>query len=208
MATEEKRVEQRERMAPDARRAQLVEAGLRVLARDANWTIQAVADEAGVSEQLLYHYFPGGVLDGLVNQIAMDSAARISEFFGGFPTEAPVSRKQLRERVDQVVTNCIDWIESVPAVWLFGPERDRLSPTVGERWDEQQRAIAAGLARFSLDESKRLEAVVAVVYSELIAFQALAYEFKRGSITRPELEAAVSKRFELLFADVLPSLPG
>ena len=206
MEKPEKKANRRDRMEPDARRTQLVEAGFRVLAGDSGWTVKAVANEAGVSEQLLYHYFPGGVLDGLVEQIATDCVARVSEFLVDIPSEPPGSRKQLRGMVDGVVANAIDWIESVPAAWLFGPERDRLSAVVGARWDEGQREIARRLVRFSLVDSGRSEASVAVVYSELIAFQALAYEFKRGSLTRAEFELAGSKRFEILLADLLPSL--
>jgi AcrR family transcriptional regulator len=49
----------RVRLAPDARRAQLIELGVRMLAtrRLEDLSVEALADEAGISRGLLFHYF-------------------------------------------------------------------------------------------------------------------------------------------------------
>ena len=179
---------------------------MRVLARDPEWTVEAVAAEAGVSEKLLYYYYPGGVLEALAEQIANQHVAQISEFFSGIPTELPSSSKQLRAAVKAVVSSAVDWVESVSGAWMFGPERDRLSSAVGERWDTGQRAIAAALAAVYPHAPEDSDAVTAVIYAELIGFQTLAYEFKCGRLSRVGFQAVASSRFESLFLTALPSL--
>src|SRR3954466_5332152 len=52
---------QRRRLTPDARRAELLRAGERVFTEAAydDVSIEQIADTAGVSKNLLYHYFAG-----------------------------------------------------------------------------------------------------------------------------------------------------
>src|ERR1700712_3807773 len=49
------------RMSPDSRREQLIELGVRLLATRSldDLSIETLADEAGISRGLLYHYFGG-----------------------------------------------------------------------------------------------------------------------------------------------------
>jgi AcrR family transcriptional regulator len=53
------------RMSSEARRAQLAEAAVAVVAAGgySGLTLEAVADRAGVTRNLLYHYFPRGRID-------------------------------------------------------------------------------------------------------------------------------------------------
>ena len=53
------------RLAPAARRDQLADAAMAVIARQgfAEFSLDAVAQRAGVTRNLLYHYFPRGRLD-------------------------------------------------------------------------------------------------------------------------------------------------
>src|SRR3954454_21431363 len=52
---------QRRRLTPDARRAELLRAGERVFTESSyeDASIEQIADAAGVSKNLLYHYFDG-----------------------------------------------------------------------------------------------------------------------------------------------------
>jgi AcrR family transcriptional regulator len=52
---------QRRRLTPDARRAELLRAGERVFTEAAydDVSIEQIAEAAGVSKNLLYHYFGG-----------------------------------------------------------------------------------------------------------------------------------------------------
>jgi hypothetical protein len=148
------------------------------------------------------------VLEALGEQIANKHVAEISQFFSAVPSQMPSSREELRAVVKAVVSSGIDWVESVSGAWLFGPERDRLSSAIGENWDSGQRAIAAGLASVYPHPEKDSEAVVAVIYSELISFERLAYEFKCGRLSRSQFETVASSGFESLYVSVLPALLG
>lgn len=61
------------RMTSEARRAQLAEAALAVVAEDGytGLTLDAVAERAGVTRNLLYHYFPRGRTDLFVAAVEL-----------------------------------------------------------------------------------------------------------------------------------------
>ena len=199
-------VEGRQRLAPELRQALIVEAASRVLARDPEWTVQTVAEEAGVSDKLLYLYYPGGVLEQLAEQVAANLTAEIPAMFADFPTDAPKSAKEVNERLGLVISRALDWVESVEGAWMFGPERDRLSSTVGRLWADGQVSIAARLAGLKVPGLKDTAAVRSAIHAELKAFEAMAYDLKTGVIDRKQLEAVAVARFDFLFSKLIPSI--
>ena len=199
-------VEGRQRLAPELRQSLIVEAASRVLARDPEWTVQTVAEEAGVSDKLLYLYYPGGVLEQLAEQVAANLTAGIPAMFADIPADLPKTDKELHERVSIVISRAIDWVESVEGAWMFGPERDRLSSTVGRLWADGQVSIAVTLAGLTLHGLKDTPAVRSGIHAELKAFEAMAYDFKSGVIDRKQLEAVAVARFDFLFTKLIPSI--
>lgn len=80
------------RLSREARRQQLVDAALVLAAEQgfAGLTLEEVADRAGVTRNLLYHYFPGGHRD-LVIAVAEEAGARLS---GGWTTDESLPREE------------------------------------------------------------------------------------------------------------------
>lgn len=74
------------RLSPGARRRQLVDAATAEIAREgfADFSLDAVAERADVTRNLLYHYFPRGRLDLFL--AALDRAG--SELTAGWVTDA------------------------------------------------------------------------------------------------------------------------
>jgi len=97
----------RVRMTPDSRREQLLELGVRLFAHRSldELSIETLAEEAGISRGLLYHYF-GNKRDfhrAVVRKAADDLIAITAPTEGGTPIERMVG--SLERYVDYVIAN-------------------------------------------------------------------------------------------------------
>ncbi len=84
------------RLSPAKRREQLVRSAMEVLARSGyeGLTFDAVADDAGVTRNLLYHYFPGGVPE--LFRAASELAGH--DLTGGWTVDARLPLEERRAR--------------------------------------------------------------------------------------------------------------
>lgn len=82
----------RARLSPDVRREQLADAALEIVARDgANaFSLEDVAERAGVTRNLLYHYFPRGKQDVFLAAVQKSGDILI----GGWVTDAELTLDQ------------------------------------------------------------------------------------------------------------------
>jgi AcrR family transcriptional regulator len=97
----------RVRMTPDSRREQLLELGVRLFATRSldELSIEVLAEEAGISRGLLYHYF-GNKRDfhrAVVRKAADDLIAITAPGEGGAPLERMIG--SLERYVDYVIAN-------------------------------------------------------------------------------------------------------
>lgn len=94
----------RTRLSPDARRAQLLDLGVRLLATRPvdEISIDLLAEEAGISRGLLYHYFGSlqGFHEAVVRRAADDLIART----------APPAGEDARERLHASVAAYVDYV--------------------------------------------------------------------------------------------------
>jgi len=97
----------RTRLSPDERRTQLLDTGVRLLATRSldELSIDVLAEEAGISRGLLYHYFGGkqGFYEAVVQHAADDLYARTAPPADGEPLERLLG--SITGYVDYVVTN-------------------------------------------------------------------------------------------------------
>lgn len=97
----------RTRLSPDERRTQLLELGFRLLATRSldELSIDVLAEEAGISRGLLYHYFGGkqGFYEAVVQHAADDLYARTAPPADGEPLERLLG--SITGYVDYVVAN-------------------------------------------------------------------------------------------------------
>ena len=97
----------RVRMSPDSRREQLLELGVRMLSTRSldELTIEMLAEEAGISRGLLYHYFAN--LKDLRRAVCRRAADRLIEVTAPAPEGEPLDRlaRSLNAYVDYVVAN-------------------------------------------------------------------------------------------------------
>ncbi|GAA1527652.1 TetR/AcrR family transcriptional regulator [Nocardioides humi] len=97
----------RTRLSPDERRTQLLDLGVRLLATRSldELSIDVLAEEAGISRGLMYHYFGGkqGFYEAVVQHAADDLYARTAPPAEGEPLERLLA--SLTGYVDYVIAN-------------------------------------------------------------------------------------------------------
>jgi AcrR family transcriptional regulator len=97
----------RSRLSPDARRAQLLDLGVSLLATRSldELTIDVLAEEAGISRGLLYHYFGNkhDFREAVVRRAVDDLVAQTAPPEGGEPLERLLA--SIAAYVDYVVAN-------------------------------------------------------------------------------------------------------
>lgn len=145
----------RTRLAPELRRAQIIEAAIEVFAgrEPAEVTFEEIADAAGVSRALVYNYF--GDRSGLVGAVCLRCFEQLDEAIA--PAFDPELRpaQQAREWIRRYLTFAVEH----PAPWsMIGSATSSLHPavqearvrrleTVVERWGggPEVRIVAAAL---------------------------------------------------------------
>lgn len=107
----------RTRLTPDERRSQLLDLGVRLLANRSleELSIDVLAEEAGISRGLLYHYFGGkqGFYEAVVQRAADDLYAQTAPPAEGEPLERLLA--SLTGYVDYVVANTAGYRSLVKA---------------------------------------------------------------------------------------------
>jgi AcrR family transcriptional regulator len=105
----------RSRLSPDARRAQLLDLGVSLLATRSldELTIDVLAEEAGISRGLLYHYFGNkhDFREAVVRRAVDDLVAQTAPPEGGEPLERLLA--SIAAYVDYVVANYQGYVSIV-----------------------------------------------------------------------------------------------
>ncbi|HEV3128897.1 MAG TPA: helix-turn-helix domain-containing protein, partial [Solirubrobacteraceae bacterium] len=103
----------RTRLAPDARRDEILENARRLFGARSYAAVSAseIARAAGVTPALVSHYFPGGKRDLFLALVAQlrEQVPQTIRVDPGLP---------VRKRVNATVDNWLDWLEANPEIWL------------------------------------------------------------------------------------------
>lgn len=103
----------RTRLAPDARRQDILDHARQLFGRKSYAAVSAseIARTAGVTPALISHYFPGGKRDIFL--------ALIEEFIHSLPNTIRADQTApLRERVAHTVDNWLGWLDANRETWL------------------------------------------------------------------------------------------
>jgi AcrR family transcriptional regulator len=103
----------RTRLAPEARREEILDTARQLFGRKSYATVSAreIARAAGVTSALVVHYFPGGKREIFLTLVAQ-LGENVLEAIGGDPA------KPLRDRVAGTVENWLDFLEPNSETWL------------------------------------------------------------------------------------------
>jgi len=185
------------RLSPGERREQLLDLGVRLFARRSldELSVDALAQEAGISRGLLYHYFGDklGFREAVVRRAAEDLIAA---------TAPPVAGEPL-ERLMVSMTAYLDWVERNHEGYLSLMRGAASDPVLRDVYDNARAALTDRI--FASDDSGLLPdtPVVRLVvrgwasYAEELV---LAWVAEPGEVTRAQLVD--------LLAGSLPALVG
>lgn len=191
------------RLAPDERRAQVLEAARRVYVRDgfAEASTAAVAREAGVTRGLVHHYFGSrrALFLAVLAELAERLPAAIRTDLEGLPIEEVVEVNS-NALLDAVERDREAWITLLGAA---GPDPE-VEAILGHARDEtvERMLVNQGAAAPRSDE---LRLVLRVFLGAAEA--ALAEWALRGRATRAQTQAILKRTLLAMVAEVLPKLP-
>lgn len=204
------KVEQPRRSLPrEARESEIVLAALRVLDRDPFAGLDEIAEEAGVTRQLVSLYFPGGgtqpivdrILEGTIPMLMesikhMDGANRFLEI-----EDEDVFRKVMAAGMDAYFRMSLD---RVP-LWMISMSRDVGGANVSGQIEAMavavHKKIFSGNARWGKNKL-----VKQAFCAQCGAVESLAYRYRLGNMTREEALEVVVELWVAFRFQVMPAL--
>jgi len=185
------------RLSPAERREQLLDLGVRLFARRSldELSVDAMAQEAGISRGLLYHYFGDklGFREAVVRRAAADLIA----------TTAPPATGEPLERLLHSMTGYLDWVEVNHEGYLSLVRGAASDATLREVYDEARHALTDRI--FTSDDTGLLPdtPVVRLLVKAWAAFAeelVLSWVASPGEVTREQVAE--------MLAGSLPALVG
>ena len=171
------------RLPPDQRRAQLVRAALAVAAEHglAGLSLDDVAERAGVTRNLLYHYFPRGRLDLFL--AALERAG--DELIGDFIVDP---QRPLGERLAANTERAIEHAERGSDAWLvWRHARSAAEPEVQAVRDRYREEIVTGMALNHLGTAEPPPLARAALRAYLDFHQTALDEWRASELDRETL---------------------
>jgi len=187
----------RVRLSAEQRREQLLDLGVRLFARMSveDLSVDVLAQEAGVSRGLLYHYF--GDKQGFREAVVRRAAADLVE------QTAPAATGDSLERLRQSMTAYLSFVEANYEGYLSLVRGAASDPTLREVYDEARAALTDRI--FVSDDSGLIPDTPAVRllvsgWSAMAEELVLSWVAEPGEVTREELVQ--------LLGSSLPALVG
>jgi AcrR family transcriptional regulator len=177
------------RLPPEQRRAQLARAALAVAAEQghAGLSLDDVAQRAGVTRNLLYHYFPRGRLD--VFLAALELAG--DELTGDFIVDP---RQPLGERLAANTERAIEHAERASDAWLvWGHARSAAEPEIHAVRDRYRDEIVTGMALNLLDTADPAPLARVALRAYLDFHQTALDEWRDSDLDRATLLALLER---------------
>lgn len=188
MASEDPvRAERGKRLAPEARRRHLVEAGLEVFARQGyeGTELADVATAAGVGRPLLYHYFEGGKEDLYI--------AVLGHAWGELVGRLEIDPERAGELLPSNLAAFLDLVEAGdPAVEVIRGSRRLESQRIGGATRAAAIPLARAMAANQLGLENPSPTVITSLLASLAYFGALIDEWRSGGISREQLERLIA----------------
>ena len=177
------------RLPPDQRRAQLERAALAVAAEHglAGLSLDDVAERAGVTRNLLYHYFPRGRLDLFL--AALERAG--DELIGDFIVDP---QRPLGERLAANTERAIEHAERGSDAWLvWRHARSAAEPEVQAVRDRYREEIVTGMALNHLDTADPAPLARVALRAYLDFHQTALDEWRDSGLDRATLLALLER---------------
>lgn len=191
------------------REAEIIAAALRVLERNPQATLNEVADEAGVTRQLVSLYFPGGGTGPVVINFVRNAMSLFRELITNMEMTGTLlsidDEDELREVVAEGIDQYISGMVDVAPAWLFGNARNIGGADVAAEVEAVRAAVTAQV--FDGDTRWGSNELAHVSYEAVLtACEALAYKYRTGEISRDLCARGMTEMFVSFRFHTLPAL--
>ena len=188
------------RLAPDARRRQIIDAAARLIDQRGDTQISTadVARAAGVTRALVHHYFHG--IDELLGAVIWQLVASLRPAGPGAGTQIPV-----RQRVPRNVAAFLDMIAANRGVWLAafaagtGPDGARPGPA------QLRETMLEGILAYNADVIADTPWARLCLAGYLEFSAAIARRWLLGQASRDDTQRALT---DILLHLLLHTIPG
>ena len=191
------------RLAPDARRAQILEAARRVFSATPYAAVSSsdIAREAGITRGLLHHYF-GGKREVYIETVR----AMREDLAGSIRTDRELPPE------DMVAANASSWLDRIEhnrelAAAVLGAAEAGGDEEVAALLDETREAVVDRILVNHTGTAEHPEAVRLVIRSWLGLAETASREWLRhGRATREEVQTLLVRSLLAILRDALPAL--
>lgn len=177
------------RLSSEARREQLATIAQELIARDghAGLSLDEVAERAGVTRNLLYHYFPRGRLDLFIAAVHRGGG----QIAGGWVIDERIPREQ---RIEANFRHVVEHARGPSAAWLvYRQARASAEPEVLEAISGYVDRIVSAVALNQLGTTDP-PPLARVALMGFVAFTEVAFDEARSRGLRPESVMALLAR--------------
>jgi len=207
---EAEKVDQPRRSLPrEAREGEIVLAALRVLDRDPFAGLDEIAEEAGVTRQLVSLYFPGGGTQPIVDRIMEGTIPMLMESIKHMDGAGTFLQIEDEDAFRAVMAEGMDAyfrfsLDRVP-LWMISMSRDVGGADVSGQIHRMQEAvhkkIFSGNARWGKNK-----VVKEAFCAQCVVVEAIAYRYRLGELTRAEALRAVVELWVAFRFQAMPAL--
>ena len=205
--TGEAKAEPRRALRRDDREKEILIAAAKVLERDPRARIEDIADEAGVSRQLVALYFPGGGIKAVVERLVETTIPVVASAIGAMEGILDLDDEaEFREAVTRGMERYLKHsIERTPA-FLLSNSRE----IGGASLEEQIEATydAAFDIAFAEDSRWRSSKTAKILFRiQVHTGEQIGYNYRIGRLSREECLQALIEAWVAFRFSILPSLP-
>ena len=193
------------RLHPEQRRREIVDAAKQLFRTDPEASLDAIAERASCTRQLVSHYFPGGGTGLIAAAILDDWIALTLKTFSEGMEMGSGGRASTREASEFVTTNYLNAAQELDQPWLFSDGRDRPGSGIGKRWSQAVDGLVEMLIN-GMRESERTSLARAAVRAELAGGNVLVVEMLEGRMSRDDVQRVVVEGIVACLETVVPRL--
>lgn len=198
--------EGRQRYSPEQRKVLILEAARRVLVDNPDASLEDIAEEAGVTRQLISRYFPGGGVTPIAEALFDEYEHHFAHVFVDLPSEGVETHEEVVEGIRKSVGHFLDWAEEDRQPWLFGGEGAAIAAQLAARRADLRTNLAMVMLHFTRKIAPENDLTRIAIQAEGRATDEVVWQLLTGKASRADCERILNARFLAMVESVLPSL--
>lgn len=199
---------ERQRYSPEERKQLILKAARRVLLVNPDASLEDIAEEAGITRQLVSRYFPGGGITPIAEALFDEYEHHFARIFIDLPSEGLESNDEVEAAAAKAIARFLDWAEEDGQPWLFGGEGAAIAAQLSARRAELRTNLAMVMLHFVRKLVKENDSTRIALQAEQRATDEILWQMLTGQASREDCERILNLRFDVLIEQVLPALDG